>query len=326
AQQLLFDFGQAYHGWSSAEAAADQARSSERATLLAVLQDVRAAYFDAQAKKAIVRVQRETLANQEKHRDQIEQSVEVGIRPTIDLAQARTDYANAQVALINAESDYDAARAKLNQVIGREGSVDYDIGDDPMPPLSNEDAGTEALVADALTARPEIAAQRALVRAQEETVSRLRGTYWPSLNAAASLTDGGVQLDRLAWNWNAQLLLTWPLFAGGLNVGQVEEAQAALAGYGAQIDAIRQQVRLDVEQARLGVRATKAALGAADDALVNAARRLELAEGRYSTGIGNGIELGDAQVAHTAAAAQKVQAAYKLAAARATLLTALGHL
>jgi outer membrane protein len=58
---------------------------------------------------------------------------------------------------------------------------------------------------------------------------------------------------------------------------------------------------------------------------VNAREQLRLAEGRYSSGVGSIIELGDAQIAATSAAAQVVQADFNLATARAQLLTALGR-
>jgi outer membrane protein len=73
------------------------------------------------------------------------------------------------------------------------------------------------------------------------------------------------------------------------------------------------------------VRAGKAALSAAGEALVNAREQLRLAEGRYQAGAGSAIELADAQVALTTAAAQRVQADYNLAASRAQLLRALGR-
>ena len=62
-------------------------------------------------------------------------------------------------------------------------------------------------------------------------------------------------------------------------------------------------MRLDVDSARLAVRAAKATIGAVDDALASAREQLRLAEQRYSTGVGNIIELTDAQVAYTTAAA-----------------------
>jgi len=91
------------------------------------------------------------------------------------------------------------------------------------------------------------------------------------------------------------------------------------------VDASRQQIRLELEQARLGIRAAQALGAASEDALINARDRLRLAEGRYQAGVGNIIELGDAQLAQTAAAAQRVQADYQLFTARAQLLKALGR-
>ena len=73
------------------------------------------------------------------------------------------------------------------------------------------------------------------------------------------------------------------------------------------------------------MRAGKATIGASEDAVANARDQLRLAEQRYATGVGNIIELDDAQVAYTAAAAQLVQARYALATARAQLLAALGR-
>jgi len=84
-------------------------------------------------------------------------------------------------------------------------------------------------------------------------------------------------------------------------------------------------VRLEVEQARLALRGAKAALVAAGEALENARLRLRLAERRYQTGVGDVIELGDAQVALTNAAAQEVGARFNLSVARAQLLKALGE-
>jgi outer membrane protein len=121
------------------------------------------------------------------------------------------------------------------------------------------------------------------------------------------------------------LSLVWPLFQGGLTAGQVKEAEGNLGVADAQLEQERLQVRLDVEQARLALRTYKVAIVTADEALTNARYQLKLAEKRYAAGVGNIIELGDAQVAVTSASTQRVQADYNLATARAQLLTALGR-
>ncbi len=153
----------------------------------------------------------------------------------------------------------------------------------------------------------------------------MRGGYLPSLGVSAGITDAGPYPDKTVPNWNAQATITWNIFQGGLTHAQEQEALANLDAADAQLATFRQQIRVEVEQARLGVRAAKATLDAAADALANAREQLRLAEGRYQAGAGSIIELSDSQVGATSAAAQRVQAEYSLASARAKLLTALGR-
>jgi len=290
-----------------------------------VEQDVRVAFFQARAARALIDVARETLANYELHLTQIEGFVKAGARAEIDLAQARTDRANARVDLIVAENAYVAGKAQLNRAIGVEGDTDYEVSDQSMSPIDGEDDELDALYARAVTNRPELAALTSEVRAQELQASSERGGHWPSLSAFTELTEAGVKLDAMVWNWNAGVTLDWALFQGGAVSARVREADAALVGRRAENDALRQQVRLEVEQARLTVRAAKAVIGATEEAVASARDQVRLAEGRYQAGVGSGLELGDAQLAFTGAAAQRVRADYELATARARLLRAIGR-
>jgi outer membrane protein len=314
--QLVWDFGASSSRFRSATAGAASQEENERAELLATLTTVRTIFFQARAAKGLVAVAAQNLENQDRHLKQVEAFVEVGTKPEIDLAQSRSDRANAQVQLINAQNAYETAKAELNQAMGVEGPSDYDV---------SEDHSGDELLTEALANRPELAAAERAVKAQELTLRAARAEYWPSLTAATGFTDAGGQLGDLSWNWSASLNLSVPLFRGGLTQAQVREAKWSLTGLKAQAEGVRQQVRLDVEQARLAVRAAKATLDAAGDALVNAQELLRLAEGRYETGVGSIIELGDAQVALTTAAQQKVQAEYALATARAQLMRAIGR-
>ncbi len=323
--QLVYDFGQSTSRYGAARASAQAQEHSQTNTLLQVLLNVRTAYFNARAAKALVTVAEETLANQRRHLEQIQGFVEVGTRPEIDLAQARTDTANAKVQLINAQNGYETAKATLNQAMGVESGTDYDVADETVGPVTNEGAPLDTLLAEALAARPDYAALKSQVVSQQRTLRSLRGAYWPSLGVSSGVSDAGNSLGALAWNWNAMATLSWPIFQGGATRARVDEAAANLVGAEAQATLLRQQVRLQVTQAQLDVRAASAALGAANEAAENAKLRLALAEGRYQTGIGSIIELGDAQLALTSAEAQVVQADYNLASARARLLNALGR-
>jgi outer membrane protein len=163
------------------------------------------------------------------------------------------------------------------------------------------------------------------LKSQELGLRAARDMNWPQLSLSGSANESGPYLDRMTWNYSGIVGLSIPLLQGGAIVAQVRQAQGQVQQAQAQLETERQQVRMDVEQARLGIRAARGAISASEDALVNTRDRLRLAEGRYATGVGSIIELGDAQLAQTSAAAQKVQAEYQLSTARAQLLKALGR-
>lgn len=284
--QLIYDFGQTIERWRAAKALTKAQQVNERAVWQQVLFDVRSSFFAARAAKALVGVARDTLANQEKHLHQIEGFVAVGTRPEIDVAQARTDRANSQVQVIQAENSYVTAKARLNQAMGREQTTDYEITDDTLPALENEDAEPEELLSEAERRRPDLLVLQERLRAQELTVRSLIGGYAPTLGLSSTFSDAGSRLNDLGWNWNVSVGLTWPLFQGGLTMAQVQEARANALAVRSQINTLRLQLRYELEQARSLLRAAKATLDYADDALFNARERLRLAEGRYETGVG----------------------------------------
>jgi outer membrane protein len=325
ASQLIYDFGQTTGRWDAAKATLASQEQSERNFAVQVAFNLRSAFFTAAAARAMVKVAEENLRNQDLHLRQIQGFVEAGTRPEIDLAQVRTTRANAQVQLISSQVGYDIAKALLNQAMGSERGTDYEVASPPAEPVEGEDGSTDSLLPMALAARPDLLALARQLEAQELTTRSIKGGYAPALSASTGLSESGAALDRLDFGWYGKLTLNWQLFGGGITDAQMREARASTAGLRAQYELQRQQVRADLEQARLGVRATKAAIEAAHEATVNARVRLTLAEGRYQAGVGNAIELGDSQVALTTAAAQEVQAIYSLATARARLRQALGQ-
>jgi outer membrane protein len=324
--QLLWDFGQTSKRWRSTEASARATADQERATWQQVIMQVRTAFFSAVAFKELLAVARETLANQRNHLVQIEGFVQAGTRPPIDLSQARADFANAEVQVINAINSYQRSKVLLNQTMGVEGAIDYDVANDALPPQSGEDGVLDPLLESALAARPEIASATEQVKAQQLLIQSARGTYGPAISATAGVTQGtATGTNYIGWNAFAGVGFTWNLFQGGLTKGMVHEAEGNLGFAVAQLDVVRQQVRVDVDQALLAIRAAKAGLSAARNALVAARQRLSLAEGRYQNGSGSVIELGDAQIAAANAAAQVVQTEFQLATARAQLVWAVGR-
>ena len=151
------------------------------------------------------------------------------------------------------------------------------------------------------------------------------GRYWPSLQAQAQGLPTTVTRSTEWCGTSAPGSACPGPCTTAVRPRHPREGDANIASIAAQIDSIRLQVRVGVEQARLAVVGAKASLAVADRSLTNARARLDLAEVRYRTGVGSIIELSDAQLAATNAAFQKLQAQLQLDTARAQLTRSLAR-
>jgi len=141
--------------------------------------------------------------------------------------------------------------------MGLEGPTDHAVQEVGVGPVEGEALAVDALVDAALQGRPELAASEHQLRAQELQISSTRGGYWPRFSASVSGSQAGADPTKLQWGLNGQVGLSWPLFEGGITRAQVREQQANLNGIQAQRDALRQQVRLEVERAQLAINAAR---------------------------------------------------------------------
>ena len=272
----------------------------------------------ARAARDAVGVAHETLANQNKHVEQIQAFTEVGTRPEIDLLQAQTDQANAEVTLINAQNDYATARAILNQAMGVEAPASYEVvGAAPARRWTARARRSSALVDEAVRARPEVAGASAQLRAQDLTNKATAGRYGPALSAATGRPTTGAR--STTWSGTAAAASRWPgrsSRAGwcGRPCAKVEAKSAGLrarwTSRGSRSASTSMQARLAHRRRQGGGRGGGALAG-------QRTARLDLAEVRYRTGVGNGIELSDAQLAATNAGFQRLQATLRLDTARA---------
>jgi outer membrane protein len=325
ATLLVYDFHLSIDRYRAARSSAESLRHNTQSVTVSTAYEIRAAYFNAIAQAALVQVAEQAQQNQRRHQDQVAGFVAVGTRASIDLAQARTDLANAQVDLVRAQNDQETALLLLNQAMGLDSDQAFVLATDTMAPLPQEQLGAAALAQSAQQTRPDLLYLVASLEAAARTVQSLQAGYLPSLGLGANYSDQGPDLKKLGWNWNVAATVNWNAFSGGLTAGQVHEARATRLALQATCRALRQQVHVDVESARLAIAAGKQTVVAAHVAADSAAELLRCAEARYQTGVGSFIEWSDAQLALRTAAAQQVQADFHLSTARAALLKALGE-
>src|SRR5437667_773750 len=320
--QVLFDFGQNLELIHAAQASAEALAADADTLHDTVVFNVQQAYFALLAAYRLRDVAEETVAQNEKHLDLAQGRHDVGLAPRFDVTNAQVQLATAELNRVTARNNVSLGRETLRNALGLLGPLDFDIVDSLEQPRS-EVGDAEALDL-AYANRPELKSLAAQERADIERIKAIEKDYLPKLTLASNVTWSGARYP-LQETWNFGGLVNLSIFNGGLTTAQVGEAKANLDNLRATEDATRQNVTLEVRQALLNLRQAAESIGVADKGLQQARENLTLAEGRYKTGVGNIIELTDAQVSLATAEASRVQALVGYRTALAALERSTAH-
>jgi outer membrane protein len=230
--------------------------------------------------------------------------------------------ANSELDRLTARNTESVAEVTLANALGMEGPLPFDIEDvlaSPGMTLAEPDA-----LAHAYEHRPELRSVAARVRAGEQDVAERKRALLPSVRADADYGGSGSDTP-LAESWRVGAIVDVPIFDGGLTWARIGESNANLIGVRAEEQRLHQQIALEVRRALLDVQRAAEAIAVTERAASQARENLELAEGRYETGVGNVIELVDARTARASADADRVRALYDHRTAIATLEQAVAQ-
>jgi len=157
--------------------------------------------------------------------------------------------------------------------------------------------------------RPELQSIQAQEFSTTEQIKSLQKSYLPNITSSGNYQWSGSDYP-LQSNWNVGAAVNISIFNGGLTTAQVAEQKANLSNLKFNEELLRQSIALEVRQATLNLQQAAESIRVAEKGQQQARENLALAEGRYSTGVGNIIELTDAQASRTTAEANYVQALY----------------
>jgi outer membrane protein len=319
--QILFDFGQSLDAIRAARATERSLEADASTTRETVVFDVKQAYFTLLTAKRLLAVADENVLQDRKHLDLAQGRLDVGVATRFDVTQAQVQLANAELAQVTARNNVALAIETLRNALGLESPLDFDIVDT----LDLHDVRLEedkALVL-AYDHRPELLSQRLQEEAVNEQIKALQKNYLPNVTGDAFYIYSGDEYP-LQESWNVTANVNLSIFNGGLTTAQIGEARATLANLKYREQSLRQQIALQVRQAVLNLALAHESIRVSEKGLQQAQENVELAEGRYRTGVGNIIELTDAQTALTVAAGSNVQALsnYKTAVAALEQATA----
>ncbi len=319
--QNLYDFGKTSTQVRIQELNRDSSRSDLANVRTQVIFAVSQAYYGVLQTRRNRDVNREVVGQFQQHLEQARAFFEIGTKPKFDVTKAEVDLSNARLNLLKADNAFRLAQVALNNAIGLPEAPEFDLADEPS--FQRVEVDLEETLRRAYDRRPDLRALAERRRSLEESIVLARKGYYPSLSGNASYGWGGgsFPLDQ-GWSFGASLHI--PLFSGYSTKYQIEEAQANLEVVRANDVSLRQTIYQDVKQAWLNLAAAADQVETAALSVRQAAENLELANGRYGSGVGSPIEVTDALVAASNAKTSYNSALYDYKLAQASLEKAAG--
>jgi TolC family type I secretion outer membrane protein len=333
--QTLYDFGKTGNAYDSAKFGTRSLEQEAERVSQQVVLNVKQSYYALLAAKKLVEVAQKTIEQTESHLKQAEAFFRAGSKPRYDVTRAEVEVNNANLGLINARNGVRIRTIALNNAMGIDPGRATEIVEElpAVPSLPT----LEQAQSDALKDRPDMKRTESDIEAARSRVKAERSNYLPTISASGAYNwaNGTTEMGNFPGapiplqgdvqnSWNAGIMLTLPLFQGGLTLGRVAEARANLLALEAQRDATKQAVLLEVNQAYADLEGAAARVEVMQKTLQKARENLDVAQGRYKAGVGPYIEVTDAQLSSVNAETDHIKALYDYHLAIAQLLKAMG--
>ncbi|MEI7431907.1 MAG: TolC family protein [Betaproteobacteria bacterium] len=327
---LLYDFGARSANLENARQLLSAASSTLDATVQNVFLNALQSYYNAQAARAAVTAALESEKASRESLTAAEVRYQVGTGTPADRLQAQTAWSQAMLNRIKAEGVLKSLYGTLANVMGLDAGLPLRLADIPetLPEVTFE-RDIEALISQARERRPDLKAAEAQIKAAQSSVDYTRAAGLPTLalGTGPSWQQTADSSNTLTSHSSAiGLTLTVPFFSGFSTNYKVRSAQARVEVAGAQRDALRLQVALDVWSSYQSLITASQTIRTSADLLASAEQSERVALGRYKAGVGSILDLLNAQSALAAARLQRIQSMLDWRVSRASLAKAVGAL
>lgn len=327
-RQEVFDFGRISAEAAAADLRADAERYSLASTTLDLDYDVEEAYFAVDAAHAVLTASQKAYERAVVHRDQAKAGVDLGLRRPIELTRAEATLDRYDLGRIRARRGLAVAESVLAAAVGL---PDARLDVSGPPPARSETPSLDAALRQAVAHNPDILAARAGVRAQQAESRAIGADLRPNLFAGAAISGnagGAVPSSGFAApdagllpevpNWDIGLVVAWPLYDATVDArrkrSQVLEDEARENG-----NVVWQHVVAAVEQSYVDLQAARDSLPVLRHASEAAVANYDQASARFDAGMGNAVELADAEDVRASAEIELAIGTFDLARARAAL-------
>jgi outer membrane protein TolC len=317
-RQPVFDFGRTDKALDSKNKLIKASELALGTTEEDVILNVHMAYYNYVLAQHIVTINGERVKQANKHLERALGFFEVGKLAESDVSKAELEVANAELESISARGKSRLAKVNLNSAMGL-----TEINDDPADYALSSDTSVGAFNANlkesinqALSTRKEVEASQMRIHAWRSALSAAKSQYYPIISASASvgpyLVQDKVIVDKqnLQMGYNVGLNFAFPIFQGLTVRADIAEAQGGIRTATSQFNVMRQRIIQEVQDRYFNVKYAEERYKASEKIVVQGQKNLNLAAGRFETGVGSAIEITDANYSLANARIERTTALY----------------
>lgn len=274
------------------------------------------AYFELLKASQLVAVNQEALSTSQGYEQQLQAGVSAGVIFKGDWLRAQTQTQRYQATVLQAKQQQRIAAARLSELLHLDPVIELMPDATELAPITlvNE-ASVEQQITIALEKRAEIKQSAAqLAAAREVKKNAVYGPLIPSVGAQAFIGDlSGGKDGASNTNGNSRdysLGINWRIGPGGLfDFSRLKAANSKLNSAAIQAEKIRNNIKLQVIEARAKLSSSNEQLSASRNSMTAAIEALRLTRERKQLGVGMVLE--------------DIQAQQELVRARSDYLNAL---
>ncbi|HET9984089.1 MAG TPA: efflux transporter outer membrane subunit [Longimicrobiales bacterium] len=281
-------------------AARFQFRASEsdrQSVITTVISDVAQAYFNLLQLDRVAMVTRRSIETRRASLALVRRKVQSGLSSDLDLRQAEQELAAAQAQLPGVERQIAQTEDQISILLGRNpGPVPRGtpLDEQALPPCVPVGLPSRLLVR-----RPDIRAAEMRVIAANATTRSTLAQFFPQISLTGAYSAVSKEfselLDNKSQSWVLLSLVRVPVFHGGTLRGELDSARAQEAEAAIAYARTVQQAFREVNDALAYQRTAAEARASYQTQVVAARRALQLANVRYTEGLGTYLNVLDAE-------------------------------
>lgn len=349
--QSIFQGGRIFAGARAASRLRSAARLNAEEVRNQAALEVQRAYLQALFARQLVEIQEANLTFAEAQLRQISQFEASGRAARYDVLRARVQRSNIEPQVIQSRSDVEIALLELKRLTNVPAATPIKLTTQLTTETVQTLVANVANQATDVNARPSVQAAEYTAEARRDAIRVARADWLPSISVflqsgyqafplqntfptsrgelaqefcptgstAARCQNGGWFPDR-----SMGVQLSWPLFDGLRAKGNIDAAQAQARIAELQLAQEREDVAIEIEEARANFTRAQALFAARRENATEANEAFRLVTLRFNRGLSTQLDVSDTQIALLTARTNEARAIYDLYLAAAELARAQG--